>query len=96
MKSALTAALVTGGPPVAVPALSGSKTLLDPVAFPCLECAEGIDTPLTSAEALADGVQAIDLQKVVIVGSAPTNVLAANGVALVSIAVRCACNTESR
>jgi len=81
--SALTAAL-SGAQPAAPPshpaaAKSGGGLLKDNGAFPCLAYAR--DGGDSGGTALADGLGALDLSAIAIVGSAPTHI-SANGVSL--------------
>lgn len=81
-KSALTAAL-SGVPTSSAPSVPSTALLglgsLD--AFPCLAHAPDDGS---SVDGLAEGVEALDLSKVQLVGSVPTNTTAPNGRQLVS------------
>jgi hypothetical protein len=81
--SALSAALRSPGP-AEEPALppAPKKSVLDPVAFPCLY-QDGQDVE-ASAQSAADALEDLDLAAFVPVGSAPTNILR-NGVPMVSV-----------
>ena len=83
-KSALTAALSGAPTPaITIPASSGTKGfagLGSLEAFPCLFHAPDDGTALNT---LAEGIDSIDLSKVHVVGSVPTNTLAPNGKQLV-------------
>lgn len=82
-KSALTAAL-SGAPPPETSKYSAAPKALAGLgnldAFPCLFHAPDDGTAL---ETLAEGIDSIDISKVHVVGSVPTNTLAPNGKQLV-------------
>jgi hypothetical protein len=81
-KSALTAALSGAQQPAPAPAATVAAPLANPnedhYAFPCLLHAH--DDGLATVE---EGIEAMDLGHVTVVGSAPTNVLLPNGTPLV-------------
>lgn len=79
-KSALTAAL-SGAPAAAASATIPGSTL-DPAVFPCIPYADVVDGKVGPADVVADELAGLDLSRIAIVGSAPTNVFL-DGVPLV-------------
>lgn len=83
-KSALTAALSGASAPASSAPSSGNFKGLAGLgnldAFPCLFHAPDDGT---AVETLAEGIESIDLSKINVVGSVPTNTLAPNGRQLV-------------
>lgn len=86
-KSALTAALSGAQQPAPAPAATVAAPLANPnedhYAFPCL-----LHAPDDGLATVEEGIEAMDLGHVTVVGSAPTNVLLPNGTPLVGSCTR--------